>query len=33
LSLYADLIWETQKDSSRAGSYFDQAVKASPDDW
>ncbi|GJX65180.1 tetratricopeptide-like helical domain-containing protein [Tanacetum coccineum] len=29
LSMYADLIWVTQKDSSRAETYFDQAVKAS----
>ena len=33
LSMYADLIWETQKDASRAQSYHDQAVQASPDDW
>lgn len=33
LSLYADLIWECHKDSSRAENYFDQAVKAAPDDW
>lgn len=33
LSLYADLIWQTHKDVPRAKSYFDQAVKAAPDDW
>jgi len=33
LSMYADLIWESQKDASRAETYFDQAVKAAPDDW
>ncbi|MBA0668924.1 hypothetical protein Goklo_001797 [Gossypium klotzschianum] len=30
--MYADLIWETHKDSSRAETYFDQAVKTAPDD-
>lgn len=33
LSLYADLIWQTHKDSARAQTYFDQAVKSDPDDW
>lgn len=33
LSLYGSLIWETQRDEDRAHGYFDQAVKASPDDW
>lgn len=33
LSFYADLIWQNQKDSRRAQTYFDQAVKAAPDDW
>lgn len=33
LSMYADLIWQSQKDASRAETYFDQAVKAAPDDW
>lgn len=33
LSLYADLIWETQRDAKRAETYFDQAVKADPGDW
>ena len=33
LSLYADLLWQTHKDAPRAESYFDQAVKAAPDDW
>lgn len=33
LSLYADLIWQTQKDAGRAHTYFDQAVKSDPDDW
>lgn len=33
LSMYADLIWQGQKDASRAETYFDQAVKAAPDDW
>jgi len=31
--MYADLIWESHKDASRAETYFDQAVKAAPDDW
>lgn len=33
LSLYADLIWQTHKDSERAEAYFDQAVKTGPNDW
>lgn len=33
LSMYANLIWQSYKDSSRAEAYFDQAVKAAPDDW
>lgn len=33
LSMYADLIWQRNKDASRAKAYFDQAVKATPDDW
>lgn len=33
LSLYADLIWLTQKNASRANAYFDQAVKFDPHDW
>lgn len=33
LSLYADLIWQNQKDAHRAKSYFDRAVKTAPDDW
>lgn len=33
LSLYADLKWEIHRDSDRAERYYDQAVKASPDDW
>jgi Tfp pilus assembly protein PilF len=33
LSMYADLIWHSQKHASRTESYFDQAVKAAPDDW
>lgn len=33
LSMYGDLIWQSHKDASRAESYFDQAVKAAPDDW
>lgn len=33
LSMYADLIWESHKDAPRAEAYFDQAVKAAPDDW
>lgn len=32
LSLYADLIWQTQNDAGRAHTYFDQAVKSDPDD-
>lgn len=33
LALYADLIWQTQRDASRAQTYFDQAVQTDPDDW
>lgn len=33
LSLYADLIWQTQRDAARAEAYFDQAVKTDPNDW
>ena len=33
LSLYGKLIWERHRDESRANSYFDRAVTASPDDW
>lgn len=33
LSMYADIVWQSHKDSPRAESYFDRAVKASPDDW
>lgn len=33
LSLYGKLIWETQRDESRAKNYFDQSVNTSPDDW
>ncbi|XP_075523422.1 uncharacterized protein LOC142556076 [Primulina tabacum] len=32
LSLYADLIWQTQNDAERAEAYFDQAVKSNPND-
>ncbi|CAA6669650.1 unnamed protein product [Spirodela intermedia] len=32
LSLYGKLIWETQGDETRAESYFERAVEASPDD-
>ena len=33
LPMYADLIWQTHKDGSRAETYFDQVVKVAPDDW
>jgi len=33
LSLYADLIWQTEKNADRAEAYFDRAVKSDPDDW
>lgn len=33
LSLYGKLIWETQSDQERAKGYFDQAIKACPEDW
>lgn len=33
LSLYGKLIWESHRDGERAKSYFDQSVRASPDDW
>lgn len=32
-SLYGDLIWDLHKDADRAKSYYDRAVKSSPDDW
>ncbi len=32
LSMYADLIWQSHKDASLAETYFDEAVKAAPDD-
>lgn len=33
LSMYGELIWQQHKDAERAEAYFDQAIKASPDDW
>lgn len=33
LSHYADLIWQSHKDSARAEAYFEQAVKTDPNDW
>lgn len=33
LSMYADLVWQSNKDAPRAEAYYDQAVKAAPDDW
>lgn len=33
LSLYGDLIWQTYDDAKRAQIYFDQAIKAAPDNW
>ncbi|MED6192475.1 hypothetical protein PIB30_010410 [Stylosanthes scabra] len=32
LSLYADLIWQTEKNSDRAEGYFNQAINTSPQD-
>ncbi|MED6199455.1 hypothetical protein PIB30_076121 [Stylosanthes scabra] len=32
LSLYADLIWQTEKNSDRAEGYFNQAINTSPED-
>ncbi|XP_050216887.1 uncharacterized protein LOC126667839 [Mercurialis annua] len=32
LSMYGDLIWNNHKNSDRAQTYFDQAVRSSPDD-
>lgn len=32
-SLYGDLMWNVHKDAPRATCYFDQAVKAAPEDW
>jgi len=32
LALYADIIWQTQRDAQRAESYFQQAIKNAPDD-
>lgn len=33
LSMYADLVWKSDKDAERAEAYFDQAMKVAPDDW
>lgn len=33
LAMYAELVWKIHKDSSRAESYFNQAVAAAPEDW
>jgi Tfp pilus assembly protein PilF len=33
LSLYADLIWQKEKNADRAEHYFDRAVKSDPHDW
>lgn len=33
LSLYGKLIWESQRDGSRAESYFNQALQVAPHDW
>lgn len=33
LALYADLVWEANRDAPRAESYFARAVQAAPDDW
>ncbi|CAI0416673.1 unnamed protein product [Linum tenue] len=33
LSMYGDLIWNNHRDGGRANTYFNQAVKSSPDDW
>lgn len=33
LAMYAELVWKIHKDSSRAETYFNQAVAAAPDDW
>jgi len=32
LSIYAELIWQTEKDADRAEEYFDQAIRSAPDD-
>uniref|UniRef100_A0A803LN15 Tetratricopeptide repeat protein n=1 Tax=Chenopodium quinoa TaxID=63459 RepID=A0A803LN15_CHEQI len=31
LSMYADIIWEYRRDGELAESYFDQAIKAAPE--
>lgn len=33
LSLYADLIWQTEKNADRAEAYFDRAIQSDPNDW
>lgn len=33
LSLYANIIWQREKNADRAEAYFDQAVKSDPNDW
>jgi len=33
MSIYADLIWETEKNAARAQQYFDQAIQSDPNDW
>lgn len=33
LSLYAELIWQTEKNGDRAEGYYDLAVQIAPHDW
>lgn len=33
LSMYARLVWRSDKDTKRVETYFDRAMKVAPDDW
>lgn len=33
LSIYANLIWQIEKNATRTQQYFDQAIQNDPNDW